>query len=135
MFESKHLHKGKYQKNFLWCTSKGRKMTTRTLHIAVLGAGNIGGTLGRKWGAAGHKVAFGVNDPNGKNAQKLRSELGDKVIIGSVAEALSTNPEVVVMAVPGTAMDATITQYANQLDSRIIIDTANRMGGGPMNSL
>jgi predicted dinucleotide-binding enzyme len=32
-------------------------------------------------------------------------------------------------------MDATITGYANQLDSRIILDTANRMGGGPLNSL
>jgi hypothetical protein len=34
----------------------------------------------------------------------------------------------------GAAMDATITKYASQLDGRTIIDTANRMGGGPMNS-
>ena len=110
-------------------------MTTGTLNIAVLGAGNIGGTLGRKWSAAGHQVAFGVSDPNGKHAQALRSEPGDKVTIGSLAEALDTNPDVVVMALPGTAMDAAITEYAQQLDGRTIIDTANRMGGGPMNSL
>jgi 8-hydroxy-5-deazaflavin:NADPH oxidoreductase len=109
-------------------------MTTRTLNIAVLGAGNIGGTLGRKWSAAGHKVAFGVSDPNGKKSQVLRAELGDTVIIGSVAEALNTNPDVVVMALPGAAMDAAITEYAQQLDGRIVIDAANRMGDGPMNS-
>ncbi len=109
-------------------------MTTGKLTIVVLGAGNIGGTLGRKWAGAGHQVAFGVQDPNGKHAQALRSDLGNKVTIGSVAQALSSNPDVVVMAVPGAAMDATIMQYADQLDGRIIIDTANRMGGGPMNS-
>jgi len=111
------------------------RMTTGKLTIAVLGAGNIGGTLGRKWAGAGHQVAFGVNDPNGKHAQTLRSDLNDKVTIGTVSEALSSNPDVVVMAVPGTAMDATITGFATQLDGRIILDTANRMGGGPLNSL
>ena len=109
-------------------------MPIRTFNVAVLGAGNIGGTLGRKWSSAGHTVAFGVYDPNGKRAQALRSELGDKVIIGSLVEALSANPDVVVMAIPGAVMDATITKYASQLDGRTIIDTANRMGGGPMNS-
>src|SRR6266571_5214943 len=109
-------------------------MTTRTLNIAVLDAGNIGGTLGRKWSTAGHRVSFGVNDPNGKHAQALRSELSNKVTIGSVAEALGTNTDVVVMALPGAAMEATIIEYAPQLDGRTIIDTANRMGGGTMNS-
>ncbi len=103
------------------------------LRIAVLGAGNIGGTLGRKWAAAGHKVTFGVNDPAGARAQALRAELGNKVTIGSVAEALAAG-NVVVMAFPGAAMDDTISTYAAQLDGKIIIDAANRMGGGPMNS-
>lgn len=110
-------------------------MVTGTFSIAVLGAGNIGGTLGRKWVSAGHRVTFGVSNPNGKNAQALRSEFGDRVSIGSVAEALSGNPDVVAMALPGGAMDATIEQYANQLDGRIIIDTANKMGAPTMNSL
>ncbi|MFL5690344.1 MAG: NAD(P)-binding domain-containing protein, partial [Ktedonobacteraceae bacterium] len=47
------------------------------LHIALLGAGNIGGTLGRKWIAAGHTVAFGVNNPAGAKAQALRSDFGN----------------------------------------------------------
>jgi predicted dinucleotide-binding enzyme len=109
-------------------------MTTGKLTIAVLGAGHIGGTLGRKWNSAEHQVAFGVSDPNGKNAQVLRTELGDRVKIGSIADAVSINPDVVVMALPGAAMDATIATYAVQLDGRTIIDSANRMGGGPMNS-
>lgn len=109
-------------------------MATGNLTIAVLGAGNIGGSLGRKWIAAGHQVSFGVNDPNGKHAQELRSEFGDQVRIGTIAEVLSGNPDVVVMAIPGGAMDATIEQYASQLDGRIIIDTANNMRAPVPNS-
>ncbi len=109
-------------------------MTTRSLKIAVLGAGNIGSTLGRKWSAAGHHVAFGVSDPQGKKAQALRAERGDSVTIGLVEEVLNDNPDVIVMALPGTAMDAIITKNAALLDGRIIIDAANRLGGGPMNS-
>jgi predicted dinucleotide-binding enzyme len=103
------------------------------LRIAVLGAGNIGGTLGRKWAAAGHHISFGVNNPDSERAQALRAELGTKVTFGSVVDAL-TDSDVVVMALPGKAMDETITEYAEQLDGKIIIDTANKLGGGPMNS-
>lgn len=106
---------------------------TKTLTIAVLGAGNIGGTLGRKWVAAGHKVAFGVSDPNASRAQSLRAELGG-ITIGSLSDVLSTNPDVIVMALPGGVMDETIANYAAHLDGRIIIDATNRMGGGAMNS-
>ena len=106
-----------------------------TFHIAVLGAGNIGGALGRKWVAAGHTVTFGVRDPQSSDAQSLRS-LGGTVTVGTVADALSATPQIVVMALPGGAMDETITSYAAQLDGRVIIDVANRMGGGgPTNSL
>jgi len=34
------------------------------MRIAVLGAGNVGGTLGRRWADAGHDVAFGVRRPS-----------------------------------------------------------------------
>jgi 8-hydroxy-5-deazaflavin:NADPH oxidoreductase len=103
------------------------------LRIAVLGAGNIGGTLGRKWAAAGHKVFFGVNNPDSERAQALRAELGTKVTIGSAADALAGS-DVVVMALPGKSMDETIIKLAAQLDGKIIIDTANKLGGGPANS-
>ena len=105
-----------------------------TIKIVVLGAGNIGGTLGRKWVAAGHQVVFGVNNPSGEKARKLRSDLGDRAAIHTTGEALATNPDVVVLAIPGMAMDATIAQYADQLDGKIIIDTANKMGASTHNS-
>jgi predicted dinucleotide-binding enzyme len=104
------------------------------LRIAVLGAGNIGGNLGKKWAAAGHTVAFGVTDPDGQRAQGVRAALGTAASIGSAADALAAG-DVVLMAVPGVAMDETIAANAGQLDGKTIIDAANRIGGGgPMNS-
>ena len=97
----------------------------KALRIAVLGAGNIGGTLGRKWAAAGHNILFGVNNPDSERAQALRAELGTKVTIGSAADAL-VDSDVVVMALPGKVMDEAITKHAAQLDGKIIIDTANK---------
>jgi predicted dinucleotide-binding enzyme len=105
-----------------------------TVKIAVLGAGNIGGALGRKWVAAGHQVTFGVNDPNGEHAQKLRGELGNQASIGTIAQALSSNPDVVLMAIPGGAMETTCAQYAGQLDGKTIIDAANNMRASVPNS-
>ncbi len=58
-------------------------MAGKPLTIAVLGAGNIGGTLGKKWIGAGHEVRFGVQNPDGKHAQTLHAELGNQVTIGT----------------------------------------------------
>jgi 8-hydroxy-5-deazaflavin:NADPH oxidoreductase len=105
-----------------------------SIKIVVLGAGNIGGTLGRKWVAAGHQVVFGVNNPDGEKARKLRSELGNGAVIQTTDEALANNPDVVLLAIPGAAMNGTIAQYAQQLDGKIIIDAANNMTAGTPNS-
>ena len=102
--------------------------------IAVLGAGHIGGTLGRKWVNAGHQVLFGVNDPQGANATALRAELGEEVHIGTLQEALLQQPEVVLLAIPGRMVDGFVAQHSNLLDGRIIIDAANRMGESTMHS-
>jgi hypothetical protein len=101
--------------------------------IAVLGVGNIGGGLGRKWVAAGRTVAFGVADPNGAKAQALKADIGNKAPITSVAEALA-GAEIVVFAIPGKTMDETIAANAAALDGKLVIDVANRVGEPSFNS-
>lgn len=110
-------------------------MAEQTTTIAVLGAGNIGGTLGKKWSAAGYQVYFGVSNPTGGHAQEIRAQLGEQARIGTIAEALKENPAVVLVAVPGGAVEAVAQEYAAQLDGRIIIDAANRIGEDSMHNL
>ena len=38
----------------------------RGMRIAVIGKGNIGGSLGSKWRAAGHEVVYGARDGAGE---------------------------------------------------------------------
>src|SRR5260370_37696890 len=51
---------------------RGRTMTTTTLNMAGLGAGNVGGTLGRRLNGAGYQLAFGGSEPSWQNADALR---------------------------------------------------------------
>jgi predicted dinucleotide-binding enzyme len=50
------------------------------MNIAILGTGNIGGTLGTKWAAAGHTVLFGVRDASSTSARALRESYPEAVL-------------------------------------------------------
>jgi predicted dinucleotide-binding enzyme len=100
-----------------------------SLHIAILGAGDVGSTLGRKWASAGHTIAFGVKNPASEKAQSLREELGEHILIGSPTEALAESA-IALLAVPGAAVEEIIATHAQLLDHKIIIDATNQITKG-----
>src|SRR5947207_4805425 len=69
--------------------------------IAVIGSGHIGGTLARKWSAAGHSVTFGARDPQKPELRALAQEIGAGT--ASMSEAVA-GADVVAFAIPGAAM-------------------------------
>jgi len=99
------------------------------MKIAVLGAKIIGSTLARKWARAGHDVMFGVRTVDNPETQALALELG--ATASAVGDAVAFG-EVIVFAIPGQAMSETIQAHAAALKGKIVIDAANRMGGGAM---
>ncbi len=101
------------------------------MKVAVLGAKIIGGTLARKWTAAGHEVMFGVRSVDNSETQALARELG--AAVGATAEAIAFG-QVVLFAIPGEAMEETIAANAAALAGKVVVDAANRLGGRPMNS-
>lgn len=102
------------------------------MKIAVLGAKIIGSTLARKWARAGHEVMFGVRNVDNPEVQALAAE--PTAAVGTPAEAIAFG-EAVVFAIPGNAMEETIVTHGPALAGKIVVDAANRMGGGPMNSV
>ena len=99
-------------------------MAGGAVQIAILGAGQVGSTLGRLWHAAGHDVTFAARDAAQPRA--LAAELGERAGAASVADAVA-GAEVVLVAVPGPAV-TDVLQAAGPLDGRVMIDAANSFG-------
>lgn len=97
------------------------------MKIAIIGAGKVGGTLGRAWTRA-HQVSFGVRSPD--RYQQL-ADAG--AAVASLADAVSA-AEVVLLAVPGPAMDDVLPAIARELAGKVVLDATNSFGSGPMNS-
>src|SRR5579863_8201550 len=92
------------------------------MNIAVIGAGNIGGTLGRKWVDAGHEVRYGVRSPSAPNT-------------AAFADAV-TDADVVVLAVPGAAAKALLASLGSALTGKVVIDATNDVqGAGKLHAL
>lgn len=102
-------------------------MTVR--RIAIVGAGDIGATLGGKWIAAGHRVVFGVRDPQSATVSALRARLGDGVAVTGIADAVAGS-DVVLLAVTGSAAEKVIADNADGLAGRIVIDATNQLVKG-----
>jgi 8-hydroxy-5-deazaflavin:NADPH oxidoreductase len=95
------------------------------MKIAVIGTGNIGGTLGQRWSAAGHEVVYGsrAGSGTGPGGAPLRA----------VGAAL-TSAEVVLLAVPGGAVADVVAANGAALAGKVVIDAANRIGQPEVNS-
>jgi predicted dinucleotide-binding enzyme len=91
------------------------------MRVAVIGAGRVGGTLGGRWEAAGHKVAYGLREPGKKKGAR------------SISDALKS-ADTVLLAIPGSAVVQFVVDHARDLDGKVVIDATNNFGGPAMNS-
>jgi predicted dinucleotide-binding enzyme len=91
------------------------------MKIAVIGRGNIGGTLGTKWSAAGYDVVYGARGGSGDGP-------GGAPVRG-IGDALE-GADVVVLAVPGAVVPDVVNDHGAALAGKVVIDAVNRMGGG-----
>ena len=98
------------------------------MRIAIIGAGNVGGGLGRAFASVGHDVVFGVRDPE---STKTLAALAD------IPEATAADPsravdgaDVVVVALRPVGLAVTLADLGS-LDGRVVIDAMNRLDGDP----
>ncbi len=95
------------------------------MKIGIIGAGNVGGSLGTQWASRGHQIFFGVRNPQGPEMQELLAEIGSNARAGSVQEAAAFGA-VVALAVHWDAMPSVLQQLRG-LQGKIVIDCTNRM--------
>ncbi|HEX7818005.1 MAG TPA: NADPH-dependent F420 reductase, partial [Nitrososphaeraceae archaeon] len=92
------------------------------MKIGIIGAGDIGGTLGMRWRQKGHEIMFGVRNRQSQNVQKL-IELDKSLEFGEIRETVVFG-DVIVFAVPWTSVEETIL-IAGNLTDKILIDPTN----------
>jgi len=103
------------------------------MNIAIIGAGNIGKTLGSAWTSAGHAVQYGVRAPADTKFDALRAEVGTTSVV-DVAGAIDA-AEVVVLAVPGAAIAEVAADHGAHLAGKIVVDTTNNMRGATLHNV
>lgn len=104
------------------------------MNIAVIGAGNVGGTVGRRWAELGHEVIFGLRNPQSEKAQQLLQAIGGNVQAATIAEAVAAAPVVVLTTPWDGTQDAIMA--AGDLMGKIVIDCTNPLqAGGLANGL
>lgn len=104
------------------------------MKLAIVGAGNIGATLGRKWAAAGHEVIFGVRQADSPTVQALLNEIRGQATAVSMAAAIAAG-DVILFAIPYTAVAAVVEANAASLSGKVVIDATNNFGAPVVNNL
>jgi predicted dinucleotide-binding enzyme len=98
------------------------------MKVTVIGTGGIGSAIGLPAARAGHRVVFGSRSPGS-------TTLADSspASVTDITAAL-LDPDVVVLALPGRAVDDFLAEYGPALAGRLVVDAVNRMGSPTMNS-
>lgn len=100
------------------------------MNVAVIGTGKVGTTIGRAVARAGHAVQFGSRSPSGD----IAAGHGAAMKVTTIPDALAP-ADLVVVAVPGNAVEEFARQHGAALAGKIVVDATNRSGGaGPTHS-
>ncbi len=94
--------------------------------ITVLGGtGSLGGALAWRWAHAGHAVIIGSRDAEKAHhaAIEMQARVGHQAVTGMAYGKAVEAAEVVVIAVPFAAQNATLASIKPHLRGQILIDT------------
>ena len=93
------------------------------MNLGILGTGNVGATLGRRFAEKGHSVLYGSRDPEGHKVKKLLDDhSGHARAVEPVA--LPGVVDLILLAVPYAALDDLVPSLG-LLDGTVLVDATN----------
>lgn len=92
-------------------------------NIGIIGAGAVGGTVGRAWAHLGYDVFFAARNPASERMQTLLKECGPNARAGDVAAAADF-ADTLLLATPWRSTRDAI-DAAGDLAGKIVIDATN----------
>ncbi|NMH28653.1 NAD(P)-binding domain-containing protein [Flavobacterium sp. SE-s28] len=96
------------------------------MKIGVIGAGWLGGTVGKLLVKAGHEVMFSSRHP--EELQAMAKELGSRASVGTPKEAAAFG-DVLLFAVPYDAIPQLGIDLKNEINGKIVLDACNGGSG------
>ena len=91
--------------------------------VAMIGTGNVGAALGRRFAEHGHKIVYGSRDPSAADVAELVAVTGHGASATTQAEA-AAQADIVVLAVPWRAAEDVVRALPD-LRGKIIVDPTN----------
>ncbi len=99
---------------------------TQPMRIGVIGAGSLGGTVGRLWVQAGHEVFFASRQP--EELIPMVRELGPRASSGTARQAAEFG-DVLLFAVPYDALPQLGRELQPALRGKVVLDACNDAPG------
>lgn len=93
------------------------------MDLAILGTGRVGGALGPRWAARGHRVVYGVRDGGSAEVQNVLQKSGANAAATGVREAAASAP-VILLAIPWNATRE-VLESLGPLEGKILLDCIN----------
>ena len=106
----------------LLLASPAAAAVTKKLKIGFIGAGRIGGNLGKLLADAGYAVMLSARDLG--PVKTLAAQIGPNVSVGTPEEAAKFG-DVVVISVPYEAIPQVSKDYGPLLKGKVVLDTCN----------
>ena len=98
------------------------------MKIAIIGHGNVGGTLAKVWAEAGLEILIGIRKQNDERARKLAGQ-STNIQIGMAMDVIN-EADVIFVAVPAPATLELAKSWGN-LSGKVIIDATNALWEAP----
>ncbi|HLP50703.1 MAG TPA: NAD(P)-binding domain-containing protein [Chitinophagales bacterium] len=92
------------------------------MKIAIIGSGNVGGTLAKKWITAGHTVLVGARFPLSEKNIKLATEIGEDRF--ATFENAVKQSDVILISTPAPAT-VEVVKSLGDTSGKVIIDAMN----------
>lgn len=98
------------------------------MNIAIIGSGNVGGTLAQQWIKAGHTVLIGAKLPLSKKNIELAGRIGEDRF-GAIPHVVNQCDVVLIATPPAAIFD--ILEQLGDLSDKVVIDATNSIMHNP----
>jgi 8-hydroxy-5-deazaflavin:NADPH oxidoreductase len=118
---------------FDWIDFDDRRSFHLGKQIGVIGAGNVGGSIGSRLARCGHQLVFAFRESNSSKAAELKDRAGTGARVAAVSE-IAKSSDVIFLATPWDNTESALAT-AGPLAEKVVVDCTNPLRYSPATGL